>query len=307
MFPLMSSSTGKVVFITGGAGGVGAEVAQRMHSKGANLVLVDLDETPLKALAARLGEDRVMTVIADVRDMAAMQTAAESTVDRFGGIDVVMANAGIATYGSVLQVDPEAFKTLIDVNVVGVFNTVRAALPAVINRSGYVLIVSSAAAYVAMPGLAPYNASKAAVEHFANALRIEVAHLGVDVGSAHMGWIDTPLVQDARSDLATFREILSLMPGLASKTTTVEKCGEAFVKGIERRKRRIHCPRWVGLTRWLRPMLATPAAEYQLRKYTPDLLPRMDAEVAALGRSMSARTEATTKRSSGAAQGEASQ
>ncbi|HME76881.1 MAG TPA: SDR family oxidoreductase [Mycobacterium sp.] len=298
----MSSSTGKVVFITGGAGGVGAEVAQRMHSKGANLVLVDLDETPLKALAARLGEDRVMTVIADVRDMAAMQTAAERTVDRFGGIDVVMANAGIATYGSVLQVDPEAFKTLIDVNVVGVFNTVRAALPAVINRSGYVLIVSSAAAYVAMPGLAPYNASKAAVEHFANALRIEVAHLGVDVGSAHMSWIDTPLVQDARSDLSTFREVLSLMPGLASKTTTVEKCGEAFVKGIERRKRRIHCPRWVGLTRWLRPMLATPAAEYQLRKYTPDLLPRMDAEVAALGRSMSARTEAMAKRSNGAAQ-----
>lgn len=307
MFPLMSSLTGKVVFITGGAGGVGAEVAQRMHSRGANLVLVDLDETPLTALAARLGEDRVMTVIADVRDMAAMQTAAERTVDRFGGIDVVMANAGIATYGSVLQVDPEAFKTLIDVNVVGVFNTVRAALPAVINRSGYVLIVSSAAAYVAMPGLAPYNASKAAVEHFANALRLEVAHLGVDVGSAHMSWIDTPLVQDARSDLSTFREVLGLMPGLASKTTTVEKCGEAFVQGIERRKRRIHCPRWVGLARWLRPILATPAAEHRLRKYTPDLLPRMDAEVAALGRSMSARTEAVAKRSSGTAQGEASQ
>jgi NAD(P)-dependent dehydrogenase (short-subunit alcohol dehydrogenase family) len=296
----MRSWTGKVVFITGAAGGVGAEVAQRMHGKGATLVLVDLDETPLKALAVRLGEDRVMTAIADVRDLAAMQTAAEKAVDRFGGIDVVIANAGIATYGSVLQVDPEAFRTLIDVNVVGVFNTVRAALPAVINRSGYVLIVSSAAAFIAMPGMAPYDASKAAVEHFATALRIEVAHLGVDVGSAHMSWIDTPLVQDARSDLSTFREVLGLLPGRASKTTTVEKCGEAFVKGIEGRKRRIHCPRWVGLSRWLRPMLDSPAAERRMRKYTPELLPRMDAEVAALGRSMSARTEAVAKRSSGA-------
>jgi NAD(P)-dependent dehydrogenase (short-subunit alcohol dehydrogenase family) len=302
----MSSQTGKVVFITGAAGGVGAEVAQRLHRKGTNLMLVDLDETPLKALAARLGEDRVMTSIADVRDLTAMQTAVDRAVDRFGGVDVVMANAGIATYGSVLQVDPEAFKTLIDVNVVGVFNTVRAALPAVINSRGYVLIVSSVAAYAAAPGMAPYDASKAAVEQFANALRLEVAHLGVDVGSAHMSWIDTPLVQDARSDLRAFREMISLLPGPARKTTTVEKCGAAFVKGIEGRKRQINCPRWVGLMRWLRPMLATPAGEYHLRKHTGDLLRRMDAEVAQLGRSMSVRTEAVAKRSSGATPGEVS-
>ena len=93
-----------------------------------------------------------------------------------------MANAGIATYGSVLQVDPEAFKTLMDVNVLGVFHTVRAALPSVIDRRGYVLIVSSLAAYAPAPGVAPYNAAKAGVEHFANALRLEVAHHGVDVG-----------------------------------------------------------------------------------------------------------------------------
>ena len=95
-----------------------------------------------------------------------MQAAVDKGIERFGGIDVVMANAGIATYGSVLQVDPEAFQTLMDVNVVGVFHTVRAALPSVIDRRGYVLIVSSLAAYAAAPGLAPYNSAKAAVEHF---------------------------------------------------------------------------------------------------------------------------------------------
>jgi NAD(P)-dependent dehydrogenase (short-subunit alcohol dehydrogenase family) len=285
----------KVVFITGGARGVGAEVARRLHDKGAKLVLTDLDEAPLAELAAELGEDRVLTVRADVRDLSAMQTAAAKAVERFGGIDVVLANAGIASYGSVLQVDPEAFKVLIDVNVVGVFNTVRAALPAVIDRRGYVLIVSSLAAYAAAPGLAPYNASKAAVEHFANALRLEVAHRGVDVGSAHMSWIDTPLVRDTKADLSTFREMLNSLPGPLGKTTSVRACGEAFVKGIEGRRRRINCPGWVGLVRWLRPVLSTPIGEGPIRKSTPDLLPRMDAEVAALGRSMGARTEAVEK------------
>lgn len=292
----MSSVTDKVVFITGGARGVGAEVARRLHAKGAKLVLTDLDEPPLHDLASDLTSERVLTLVADVRDFAGMQAAVSRAIDRFGGIDVVMANAGIATMGSVLQVDPQAVKTLMDVNVMGVFNTVRAALPSVIDRRGYVLIVSSLAAYAAAPGLAPYNAAKAAVEHFANALRLEVAYRGVDVGSAHMSWIDTPLVQEAKSDLPTFREMLSKLPGPLSKTTSVEACGEAFVKGIEGRKRQINCPGWVGLIRWLRPLLAAPVGESQTLKFVPDLMPRLDAEVAALGRSMSARTDALEKK-----------
>jgi NAD(P)-dependent dehydrogenase (short-subunit alcohol dehydrogenase family) len=237
----------------------------------------------------------VLTVVADVRDLSAMQAAADKAVERFGGIDVVMANAGIATYGSVLQVDPQAFQTLMDVNVVGVFHTVRAALPSVIDRRGYVLIVSSLAAYAAGPGLAPYNAAKAAVEHFANALRFEVAHRGVAVGSAHMSWIDTPLVQESKKDLPTFDEMLRKLPGPLGNTTSVQACGEAFVKGIEERKRQINCPGWVGWLRWLKPVLSTKLAEAQVTKETPDLLPRMDAEVAALGRSMSERTESIEK------------
>jgi NAD(P)-dependent dehydrogenase (short-subunit alcohol dehydrogenase family) len=230
-------------------------VARRLHAKGAKLVLTDLDEPPLHDLAGDLTSERLLTLVADVRDFAGMQAAVSRAIDRFGGIDVVMANAGIATMGSVLQVDPQAVKTLMDVNVMGVFNTVRAALPA--------------------------------VEHFANALRLEVAYRGVDVGSAHMSWIDTPLVQEAKSDLPAFREMLSKLPGPLSKTTSVEACGEAFVKGIEARKRQINCPGWVGLLRWLRPLLASPVGESQTLKFVPDLMPRMDAEVAALGRSIS--------------------
>jgi NAD(P)-dependent dehydrogenase (short-subunit alcohol dehydrogenase family) len=225
-----------------------------------------------------------------------MQTAVDQAVERFGGIDIVIANAGISSYGSVMQVDPDAFRRLIDVNVVGVYHTVRAALPSVIARRGYVLVVSSLAAYAAAPGMAPYNASKAAVEMFANALRLEVAHLGVDVGSAHMSWIDTALVRDTKTDLSTFTEMLSKLPYPLNRTTSVHKCARAFVSGIERRKRRIYCPAWVGLACWLKPMMSTRAGESSVRRFVPDLLPRMDAEVAALGRSVSAHTEAMEQR-----------
>ncbi|CDQ44301.1 NADP-dependent 3-hydroxy acid dehydrogenase YdfG [Mycolicibacterium neoaurum] len=289
----MSSLHGKVVFITGGARGVGAEVARRLRRKGARLVLTDLDEAPLAELAEELGGPaHVLTALADVRDLPAMQRAADAAVDRFGGIDIVVANAGIASFGSVLQVDPEAFRRVIDVNIVGVFNTVRATLPAVIERRGYVLVVSSLAAFTSAPGLAAYHASKAGAEYFANTLRLEVAHRGVDVGCAHMSWIDTPLVQDAKADLSTFREMLRRMPGPLKKTTTVAECGAAFVKGIEGRKKRIYCPNWVGAFRWVRPVVSTAPAESDIRTFTPELLPQLDAEVAALGRSLSARTEA---------------
>jgi len=291
----MGSVNGKVALITGGANGVGAEVARRLHDKGARVVLTDLDEVLLKEVATRLGEDRVLAAVADVRDLSAMQNAVDKGIERFGGIDIVVANAGIGTYGSVLQVDPEAFRTLIDVNVVGVFHTVRATLPSVIDRQGYVLIVSSGAAYLAFPGLAPYNAAKAGVEQFANALRLEVAHLGVDVGSAHMSWIDTPLVRESKADLSTVREMLASLPGPLAKTTSVEKCGDAFVKGIEARKRRINCPGWVEVLRWIRPLLATRMVEAQTAKTASELLPKLDAEVAALGRSMSTRTDSLEK------------
>ena len=149
----MTSVNSQVVFITGGGQGIGAEVARRLHAKGAKLVLTDLDEVALAARSAELGGDeRVLTVVADVRDLAAMQAAAGQAVDKFGGIDVVVANAGIGSYGSVLKVDPEAVKRVLDVNLLGVFHTVRATLPSVIDRRGYVLIVSSLAAFTAAAG-----------------------------------------------------------------------------------------------------------------------------------------------------------
>jgi NAD(P)-dependent dehydrogenase (short-subunit alcohol dehydrogenase family) len=291
----MISLQGKVVFITGGARGIGAEVARRLRNKGAKLVLTDLDKAELDALAAELGEDRVLTAVADVRDLPALQAVADQAVEHFGGIDVVVANAGIASYGSVLQVDPEAFKRVLDVNLLGVFHTVRATLPALIDRRGYLLIVSSLAAFAASPGLAPYDMSKAGNEHLANALRFEVGYTGVNVGVAHMSWIDTALVRDTEADLPSFGRLLAALPWPLNKTTSVNKCAEAFVKGIEGRKDRVYCPRWVRLFRWLKPVLSTRVGELPVGKSFAELVPQMDAEVAALGRSTSAYNERLEK------------
>ncbi|BBX73234.1 SDR family oxidoreductase [Mycobacterium shinjukuense] len=293
----MTSVQDKVVFITGGARGIGAEVARRLHNKGAKLVLTDLGEAELAGVGAELGGDgRVLTVVADVRDLPAMQAAANQAVEKFGGIDVVVANAGIASYGSARQVDPEAFKRVLDVNLLGVFYTVRATLPALIDRRGYLLIVSSLAAFAALPGMASYDMSKAGNEHLANALRFEVAHLGVGVGSAHMSWIDTALVRDTKADLPAFDEFLTWLPWPLNKTTSVNKCAAAFVKGIEARKDRVYCPSWVALFRWLKPVLSTRLGERPIRRACSELVPRLDAEVAALGRHTSAYTQALEKR-----------
>jgi len=289
----MSTLEHKVVLITGAARGIGAATARAIVARGAKVVLLDIDPGPLDELASELGPDKALAAVTDVTDLGAVEQATAAGIARFGGIDIVMANAGIASYGSVRRVDPAAFRRVIDINLTGVFHTVRAALPSLTSRKGYILVVSSLAAFAPAPGLAAYGASKAGVEQFASALRLELAHEGVDVGSAHMSWIDTPLVQDAKSDLSSFGEMLAALPGPLSRTTSVEACVDAFVRGLERRQRRVYVPGWVGLVGWLKALVTTPVAEGRTLALVPRVLPKMDAEVAALGRSTSARNLAS--------------
>jgi NAD(P)-dependent dehydrogenase (short-subunit alcohol dehydrogenase family) len=287
----MDTLSGKVAFITGGARGIGAETARLLSERGVKLVLTDLDGAPLRELAAELGDD-VLAVACDVCDLPAMEAAAAQAVERFGGIDFVIANAGIASYGSVLGVDPRTFKRVLDINILGVFHTVRATLPSVIERKGYILVVSSLAAFAPVAGCAAYNASKAGVEHFANALRLEVKHQGVDVGCAHMSWIDTPLVQDARKDLSAFGQMVDNLPYPLNKTAKVDVCTKAFVKGLEKRSRHVYVPGWLGAIAKGRNIVTSSLGDRATLKHVPTLLPLMDEEVRRLGRSTSARNTA---------------
>jgi NAD(P)-dependent dehydrogenase (short-subunit alcohol dehydrogenase family) len=285
----MSGLGGKVALITGGARGVGAATAALLVARGAKVVLVDLEAEPLGEVVARLGADSATSITGDVTELADMEAAVAHALERFGAVDVVMANAGIASYGSVGVVDPAFFKRVIDINITGVFHTVHAALTEVERRRGYILVVSSEAAYVPAPGLAAYGASKAGVEHFANALRLELGYKGVAVGSAHMSWIDTPLVQDAKRDLPAFRAMLDSLPGPLGTSTSVERCAEAFVRGIERRSDRVNVPGWVEALRWAKPALTSRLFDLLSRRDTKRQLPEMDQEVVRLGRSASAR------------------
>jgi len=285
----MSGTIDQVILITGGARGIGAETAKALAARGAKLILTDLDRAALDETAAEIGADKCLAVVADVCDLPSMEAAVKAGLEKFGRLDAAIANAGIASYGSVLNTDPAAFKRVMDINVLGVFHTARATLPALIESKGYFLVVSSLAAFAAAPGLAAYNASKAGAEHFANALRLEVHHQGVDVGCAHMSWIDTPLVRDAKKDLTAFSDLLKKLPYPLGKTTNVEACVKAFVKGIEKRQRHVYCPGWVRGIGLNRNVVNSAAGSIAVLRHVPELLPRMDAEVAALGRSTSAR------------------
>jgi NAD(P)-dependent dehydrogenase (short-subunit alcohol dehydrogenase family) len=286
-----SPLNGRTVLVTGAAGGIGAATAQLMAERGATLVLVDVDAHGLEQTVKEIGDDRAIGVVGDVTDLASLEAAVAQGVERFGGLDGVLANAGIGSFGSVLGVDPEAFKRVIDVNLTGVFHTVRAALPAVIERQGYVLVVSSLAAFAAAPGMASYDASKAGAEHFANSLSLEMKPHGVAVGSAHMSWIETPMVQEARQDLPTFGEMIDKLPPPLNRTTDVQTCARAFVEAFEKRSRRVYVPGWVGVLGRLRMLLTTAAGERLAGggKDAGDALKAMDEQVRRLGRSVSER------------------
>lgn len=251
-------------------------------------MLTDINATALDGVIAELGERFAMGVVADVTDLAAMRGAVAAGVERFGGLDAVVANAGITNYGTVLNGDPSGFHRLFDVNLGGVYNSVHAALPPIVERKGYVLIVSSEAAFVAAPGMAAYTASKAAVENFAGALRLEVAHLGVAVGSAHMSWIDTPLVREVTSDVPVTAQMISEMPWPLDRMTSVEKCGKDFARGIEKRRRRVYVPGWVRVLRVAKPFLQSKTGERLIGKGAADYVSTLDTQIATLGRSMQA-------------------
>jgi NAD(P)-dependent dehydrogenase (short-subunit alcohol dehydrogenase family) len=244
---------GRTVFVTGAARGIGAETARRAAAAGANIALVGLEPEELARVAAQCGANAA-PFECDVTDWQALERAVEGTVERFGGIDVVMANAGIAPAGMVRSIDPRAFEKTIEINLLGAWRTVRSCLPQVIEREGYVLVTASLAAAVHAPGMAAYSASKAGVEAFANSLRSEVKRLGVDVGVAYFGFIDTDMVRGADTHPA-FNRMREDSLGPFGKTYPVSSVGRAVVRGMERRSRMVTVPGWVKAMVYLRGVL----------------------------------------------------
>lgn len=232
---------GKVVVITGPARGIGRELAIKLHHRGARVALVGLEPERLADLAAELGGAPWFEC--DVTSWDDVDAAIAGTVEELGGIDVVVANAGINHVGTVETVDRDAFERVIEVDLLGVWRTVRAALPHVIDRRGYVLCIASIYAVLHGPAVAPYAMSKSGVEAFANTLRVELKPVGVDVGVAYYSFLDTDLVRGVMENPAV-KMIRERTPWPLSATSRVGPAVEAAAQGIERRSRSVHYPRW---------------------------------------------------------------
>jgi hypothetical protein len=276
--------SGKVVVITGAARGIGAETARLLATRGALLSLVGLEPERLAALAAELGEGHLWFEC-DVTDQAALERAVAGTIDKLGHIDIVIANAGIASSGTVAVAPVEALVRTIEVNLIGVVRTVSATLPHVTHSRGYYLLVSSAAALAPLPGISTYAAAKSGVEGFGNALRLELAHKGVGVGVAYPSWIDTDLVRDPQRDLKSFDEVLRTLPGPFGSITPVSDCAAAFLKAIERRKRKLYVPATLAPLSAVRQLFASALSEFVMRRHARRLVPQAEREIMALGRS----------------------
>lgn len=284
-----SSLADKVVLVTGAARGIGEAVARRAVARGARVGLIGLEPERLKALAGELGGHWAQC---DVTDQTAVDLAIASTVEALGRIDIVVANAGVANIGTVRTGPVDSLVRTIDVNLNGVVRTVSAALPHLTESRGYALLISSAAAFTALPGMAAYCASKAGVEQFGNVLRLEVAHLGVEVGTAHPIWIDTDMVRGFKADMPSFREARKKLPWPTSTEVSVADCADMLIRGIERRKRRVYVPRSIGLVQALRTMVLSPLSDRIIKRATRhgEMINAMEDEVAKLGRSFGAHS-----------------
>jgi len=239
---------GRTVFITGAARGIGAETARRLHAKGANLALVGLEPERLEALAAELG-DRAIAIEADVCDFEALERAVDATVERFGGIDVGIANAGIAYTGPLATAPIEQVERTLAVNFLGVWRTDRALIGQISERKGYLLNISSLSAIAHAPLMAPYTSAKSGVEALTDSLRMETMPSGARVGCAYFGFIDTDLVRASFAQPST-QGVRRSGPGFLTKPAPVSIAVDAIERGIERRSARLWAPRWVG------PMIA---------------------------------------------------
>ena len=235
---------GRTVFITGAARGIGAETARRLHAKGANVALVGLEPERLEVLAEQLGE-RAAAFEADVTDFGALERAVEETVGRFGGIDVGIANAGIAYTGPLATAPMEQVERTLAVNFLGVWRTDRALIGQITERKGYLLNIASLAAIARAPLMGPYAAAKAGVEALSDSLRIETAPSGARVGCAYFGFIDTVLVR-ASFDQPSAQRLNTRSPGFLRNPAPLPKAIDAIERGIERRAARLWAPRWVG-------------------------------------------------------------
>jgi NAD(P)-dependent dehydrogenase (short-subunit alcohol dehydrogenase family) len=268
---------GKVLLITGGTGGIGSATARELIGRGAKVAIVDVDpETP--QIAAHMSSHSAMGSIADVCDRDALDLAVADVVDRFGRVDVAIANAGILSRAATLRTTPtSSIESLLAINVTGVVNTIQAAMDQVIAHRGQFVLISSVFAFLNGMGTIPYAMSKAA-EQLGRGLRVELAAHGVSTTIAYFSLIETNMIKQGVDDDPVVDELLATLPRPLLKRLQPDTAATALADGLAHRSPRIMAPsRWKPLSA-LRGLLA-PAMDSHLARdrRTLSALSKLDA------------------------------
>ena len=224
--------------VTGATKGIGRAISLELAGRGARVGLIARNEEEVQALAGQIGE-RAIPLAADVSDREAIAGAVASFIEQAGGVEILVANAGIARYEPFAEQDPEEVERMVMTNVLGTINTVRAGLLPLLDRGrGHVVVVSSGAALRAFPWAAVYGATKAANKGFAEALRHELSGTGVSVTTVMPGEVKTSL-HDEMKQIPDWRNSKDAIPA--------EIVAERTVDAIERDRREVHVPGQVKL------------------------------------------------------------
>jgi len=238
---------GKVALVTGAARGIGFETARQLHGRGASVAVLDLDAVQAREAAERIGP-RAIGLGADVTDEGAVMAAVAAVVEQLGGLDIAVANAGIAppTVTTARTMPPEQWRRVLDVNLLGAWHTARAALPQVSERGGQLVFIGSIYSFSNGILASPYAVSKAGVEALGRALRAELAPLGASASVVYFGWVDTELVRESldRRDGGRGSRILGqILPGFLLRRIPPAQAGATIVRTLEQRAPRAFAPR----------------------------------------------------------------
>ena len=235
---------GAVVVITGGAQGIGLETARRFAGAGANVVLIDVDGRQLDDAVESIGSRCAMGMVADVRDPEALAAAVRQASTAFGRVDVIVANAGITPPTATLRnIELDTFQRVLDVNLVGALNTVRAGVDDVIASGGHIQLIGSCAAFSPGMGGAAYMISKAGVEQLGRALRIELAAHGVSVGVSYFGIVETALARATLDDDPLGQRIGGMLPWPLNRRISAATAAASIVAAVRGRQATSVVPR----------------------------------------------------------------